>query len=195
MRRDLFRREKYTAEIPNGGWYESQDRDKGYFEFQNVGPGDYMIVYNNTGQIDADEPYPRTFYPGVADLKSAEIIHLEAGQKFDDADIRVSGGRPTREIIVRFVAETGEIPDINYVEGKGSDGQMTTEDDVSPGVYSISIFKDVRYELHGRGYCSATNKESTTEAVQVDGADEGTTELTLMFRGPGCPHKPADHSK
>ena len=190
----LFRRDKYT-QLSKGGWYEAQDRDKGYFEFRNVGPGDYVLVYNNTGRMDADEPYPRTFYPGVADLKSAKIIHLDGGRKFDDADIKVSGGWPTREITVRFVAETGELPDINYVEGKGSDGKSTTEQLVSPGVYSISILKGVRYDFHGQGYCSATNKESATESTQVDGSDDSATEFTLTFRGAGCPRKPTNDSK
>lgn len=192
---DLFRRDKYTAEVPNGGWYEAQDRDKGHFEFQNVGHGDYVLVYNKAGRMDADNPYPRTFYPGVTDLKSAKIIHLEAGEKFDDADIKVAGGRPTREITVRLVAETGELPDINYVEGKGSDSRSTTEQEVSPGVYSISILKGVRYDFHGQGYCSATNKESTTESVQVNSSDDSATEFTLTFRGAGCPRKPTDDSK
>ena len=190
----LFRSDKYT-EIPNGGWYEAQDREKGYFEFRNVGPGDYILVYNNSGRITADDPYPRTFYPGMADLKSAKVIHLEGGQKIDDADIKVSGGWPTREITVRFVAETGELPDINYVVGKGSDGQSTLEQTVSPGVYSISILKGVRYDFHGEGYCSATKKESGTESIQVDGSDDTASEFTLTFRGAGCPRKPTNDSK
>lgn len=192
---DLFRRDKYSAEIPNGGWYEAQDLDKGHFEFLNVGAGEYVLVYNNTGRMNADEPYPRTFYPGVADLKSAKVIHLEAGQKFDDADIKVAGGRPTREITVRLVAETGELPDINYVEGKGSDGQSTTEQEVTPGIYSISILRDVRYDFHGKGYCSATNKESITESVRIDGSDDSAVEFTLTFPGASCPRNPADDSK
>lgn len=190
---DLFRSDKYTAEIPNGGWDEAQDREKGQFEFGNVGPGDYVLVYNNSGRINADEPYPRTFYPGVADLKNAETIHLEAGQKFDHADIRVADGRATREITIRLVANAGELPDINYVEGKGSDGQSTTEEEISPGVYSISIFKDVRYDFYGQGYCSTTGKDSTTASVQVDGSDGSATKFTLVFRGKGCPRKPSEH--
>jgi hypothetical protein len=190
----LFRRDKYTS-IPNGGWYEAQDRDKGYFEFRNVGPGDYLLVYNNTGRMDADEPYPRTFYPGVPDLKSAKVIHLEGGQKVDDADIKVSGGWPTRGITVRFVAETGELPDINYVAGTSSDGRSTTEQLVSPGLYTISILKGMRYDFHGEGYCSATKNNSATESIQVDGSDDSASEFTLTFRGAGCPRKPTNDSK
>jgi hypothetical protein len=177
------------------GWYEAQDREKGFFEFRNVGPGDYIIVYNNSGRVTADDPYPRTFYPGVPDLKSARVIHLEGGQKIDDADIKVSGGWPTREITVRFVAQTGELPDINYVVGKGSDGQSTLERTVSPGVYSISILKGVRYDFHGEGYCSATKEDSGTESIQVDGSDERATEFTLTFRGPSCPRKTTHDSQ
>jgi hypothetical protein len=190
---DLFLCAKYKIGSP--GWYESQDREKGYFEFQNVSPGDYLLVYNDGGRIDADEPYPRTFYPGVSDLSSAKVIHLDPGQKVDDADINVKGGCATREITVRFVAEADGLPDINYVLGKGSDGQITSEDNISPGVYSISILKSVRYELHGEGYCSATDKKSTTESIQVDGSDESVTNFTLIFPGPGCPSEPSEDSK
>jgi hypothetical protein len=190
---DLFLRAKYKTGGP--GWYESQDREKGYFEFQNVSPGDYILVYNDGGRIDADEPYPRTFYPGVSDLSNARVIHLAPGQKIDDADISVTGGHATREITVRFAAETDGLPDINYVWGKGSDGQTTTEVEISPGVYSISILKGVRYDLHGEGYCSAADKKSTTESVQVDGSDESVATFTLTFPGPGCPSKPSDDSK
>jgi hypothetical protein len=189
---DLFRAGKYAA---TGGWYESQDRDKGYFEFQNVGPGDYVIVYNNGGLTGADEPYPRTFYPGVAALASAKVVHVEAGQKFDEADIRVSGGVPTREITIRLVAENGELPDVNYVEGRGSDGQLTTEEEVSPGVYSISILKGVQYDFHGEGYCSANQKESTTNSLHLSGSDDSATDFTLMFHGAGCPRKTSDEQR
>lgn len=189
----LFRSDKYTAAIRYDAWYEGQDRNKGRFEFENVGPGDYVLVYNNGDHVDADEPYGRTFYPGVGDFKDAKVIHLAPGQKFSHADIRVANGRATREITIRLIAETGELPNISYVEGKGSDGQSTTEEEISPDVYSISIFKDVRYDFSGQGYCSATDKQSVTDSVQVDGADDSATEFKLVFRGAGCPRKPSDH--
>jgi hypothetical protein len=68
--------------------------------------------------------------------------------------------------------------------------QSTAEEELSPGVYSISILKNVLYDFHGQGYCSATNMDSMTESIQVDGSDDSTTEFTLMFRGSGCPRNP-----
>lgn len=190
---ELFRPQKYTEP---GGWDEAQDRDNGlYFEFQNVAPGDYVLVYNNMGTMDADVPYPRTFYGDVSDLHDAKTIHLEAGQKLDDVVIRVSGGLPTRQLLVRLVAEQGGLPDVSFVEGRGSDGKTTTEQEVSAGVFSISILKNLTYDFYGQGYCSATNKEMTTDSAQVDGSEDRTTEVVLTFHGKGCRRQPADDPK
>jgi len=184
---ELFRREKYSRSLVGVMiWSEYQEREKKYFEFDHVGPGDYILVFNNSGQIDPDTPYPRSFYPGVSDIAKAKLIHVEPGGEVSDADIRVSGGRPTRELTVRLIAETGKLPNINYVETKGRDGSSPGNDEVAPGVYKVSLFKGVHYELHGEGYCSATNEESKTDSVEVEGSDAATREITLIFRGAGC---------
>jgi hypothetical protein len=168
------------------GWSESQDRKKPYFEFNHVGPGDYILVYNNDDRIDPDDPYPRTFYPGVPDVSRAKSIHLVAGQEVPDADISVSGGRPTRELTVTLTTDSGDLPDIEYVDATGEDGSVPSNDEVSAGVYKLSLFMDVRYEVHGEGYCSAMSKEAKTGSIEVDGSDMRTLQITLIFSGGGC---------
>jgi hypothetical protein len=183
---ELFRPENYPPRNSGLGWMESQEVGKGYFEFTHVGPGDYIIVYNNSDDVSTDTPFGRAFYPGVTDVAKAGRIHVEAGGQVTNADIHVAGGKPTRSITVRLVAEMGKLPDIHYVETHAEDGTLLTEEEPSPGVYAISLFKDTRYKMHGEGYCSATGKESQTDPIEVDGSDEMITEITLIFRGPGC---------
>jgi len=183
---ELFRPEKYPPKQPSLGWMESQDRQKGYFEFTHVGPGDYILVYNNSDRVSTDEPFPRTFYPGVSDLMKAGRIHVEAGAHVANADIRVAGGKSTRPVKVKLITEGGKLPDIHYVETHGEDGSTLSEQEVSPAVYEILLFKDVRYKMHGEGFCSATSKNMQTETVEVDGGDIGVSEITLIFRGVGC---------
>jgi hypothetical protein len=183
---ELFRPEKYPPKRVVLRWMESQDAEKGYFEFSHVGPGDYILIYNNSGRVSPDSPFPRTFYPGVSNLEKAGRIHVEEGGKVTSADIRVTGGKPTRSIKVRLVAEAGKLPNIHYVETQGEDGSRPGQTESSPDVYEISLFKDVRYKMHGEGYCSATNKKSQTDPVEVDGADDTTSEITLIFRGAAC---------
>ena len=135
-------------------------------------------------------PYPRMFYPGVRELKQAQIVHVEEGQEISGLEFRVSGGRATRAITVRLVAPNGELPDINYVEAHGNDGSDLSEQELSPGAFRIQVFPGIRYQMQGAGYCSATNKESKTPVGVVDGSETGPSEMTLTFPALGCPKKP-----
>ena len=186
----LFPAEKYPdAEFR---WTEFQDQreHKGFFEFSHVKPGDYTLVFNDLDKIDPDTPFPRFYYPGVRELAAAQRIHLQSGQQFLDADIRVFGGHTARDITVKLVAEEGKLPNIHYVEVSGLDGSSPGEQELTLGVYTISIFTDVRYTLHGRGYCSATGTESETEPAEVEGSDFDTKEIALVFKGKGCVEPP-----
>ena len=164
--------------------------NKPEFIFEHVAAGDYILVYNDQERIEPITPYPRMFYPGVSDLKQAQIIHVEEGQEIGGLVFRVSGGRTTRPITVRLFAPKGELPDINYVEARGNDGSYLSEQELSPGVFRIMVFPGIRYEMHGSGYCSVTEKELNTPVGVVDGSETGPGELALTFPGPGCPKKP-----
>ena len=69
-----------------GGYAESQpglwafQGDKGVFDFDHVGPGDYVLVFNRMNREDPNSPFPRAFYPGVADVSETRPIHLEGAQ-------------------------------------------------------------------------------------------------------------------
>jgi hypothetical protein len=184
---ELYRPERYPPKYPGMAWMESQQKSKsGYFQFNHVGPGDYVIVYNARGQVTPDNPFPRSFYPGVSDVSQAGHIHVGPGEKVEGADIHLGKAKPTRLIKIRLIAETGKLPDIHYVDAKGDDGFSPGEDEISPAVYEISLFTDARYKVHAEGYCSATNTESQTDSIEIDGGDYKLTEITLVFAGPGC---------
>jgi len=187
---ELYRPSRYRGDGRSLGWSESQDLNKPEFIFEHVAAGDYILVYNDQERIEPITPYPRMFYPGVSDLKQAQIIHVEEGQEIGGLVFRVSGGRTTRPITVRLFAPKGELPDINYVEARGNDGSYLSEQELSPGVFRIMVFPGIRYEMHGSGYCSATEKELNTPVGVVDGSETGPGELALTFPGPGCPKKP-----
>jgi len=186
---ELYRPSRYRGEGRSLGWSESQDLKKPEFVFEHVAGGDYILVYNNQERIEPITPYPRMFYPGVTELKQAQIIHVEEGQEIIGLEFRVSGGRATRAITVRLVAPNGELPDINYVEARGNDGSYLSEQELSSGVFRILVFPGIRYTMEGSGYCSATHKESKTPVGVVDGSETGSNELALAFPGPGCPKK------
>ena len=187
---ELYRPSRYGGDRRSLGWSESQDLKKPEFVFEHVAAGDYILFYNDQERIDPMTPYPRMFYPGVSELKQAQIIHVEEGQEISGLEFRVSGGRTTRAITVRLVAPNEELPDINYVEAGGNDGSYLSEQELSSGVFRILVFPGIRYTMQGSGYCSATGKESKTPVVVVDRSETGPSEMALTFPGPGCPKKP-----
>ncbi|HKR21276.1 MAG TPA: carboxypeptidase-like regulatory domain-containing protein [Pyrinomonadaceae bacterium] len=68
------------------GRYEKTDY-MGTFEFKNLRPGRYLIGVNIRSEPEGDNPYPRTFAPGVANVAQATIITLGKGEKLTGHDI------------------------------------------------------------------------------------------------------------
>jgi hypothetical protein len=184
----LFRPEEYHPNQLHRAWMESQESwTTGYFEFAHVGPGDYILVYNDEGRTTPDRPYGRFFYPGVTNVAHAGRIHVDAAEHVSDADIRLGEGRPTRTLKVRLVAEVGKLPDIHHIESRSNEGLLLTgQREFSPGFYEILLFKGVQYTIRGEGYCSATGEKSQTNSIVVYGTGNPTSKITLVFRGARC---------
>ena len=81
---ELYRSGQYR-DLRSGLW-RSQGAG-GFFDFSNVGPGEYILVFNRANR--PNYAFPRSFYPGVADLTQAEPIKLEDGQQLLNVDIHV----------------------------------------------------------------------------------------------------------
>ena len=56
--------------------------ERGYFEFLNLPPGRYVVGVTLEHNANGDQPYTRTFYPGVADVGQASAIDLKPGEHF-----------------------------------------------------------------------------------------------------------------
>ena len=91
---------------------------------------------------------------------------------------------------MKLVAEEGKLPNIRYVEVSGLDGSSPGEEELTPGAFAMSLYTDVRYTLHGEGYCSSSGTESKTESVEVEGSDYDAKEIVLVFKGKGCAKLP-----
>lgn len=188
----LFRADRYKEN--EMGWWEFQGEEKGYFEFNNVSPGRYVIVFHNSNRPDPDIPYPRTFYPGASDLKSALPIILEEGQQISNADIHLSGGSDTRTIIVKVHWNQSSTPNDVFVFATASDGDTPLAKKLSPGVFQITIFRQARYSIVAKQDCGLRWEGNTgkpiggreTERIELNGADIRTTEVNLSLQDPSC---------
>jgi len=113
------------------GEHERTD-NQGNYEFKEISPGRYYLGINLREEPRGEFPYPRTYFPGVADQGKATIIVLVDGQKQAGYDVIL----PPRI-------------EVRGVEGVflWSDGRPVTRGSV--------YLKDSAEHLTGRVYASA----------------------------------------
>jgi hypothetical protein len=174
-------------EYKKGGWgaFESQC-EKDHFEFENISPGDYILVFNEHNQIEPSSPFARSYFPGTPDADHATVIHLGDGQQLLDANIHVAAAGDLRELTVRFIAERGRLPIINSVDTQNQDSLPWGSHQIATGILKIFLFKNENYELQGRGLCSLNGPEARTGSRTISSADQSVAEVTLTYPGEPC---------
>jgi hypothetical protein len=192
----LFRKDRYKES--DMGWWEFQGEEKGYFQFDHVAPGTYVLVFHNSNRPDPDIPYPRTFFPSAPDFETALPITIAEGQQLLDADIHVSGGPPTRPLTVQVNWSENPTPDDVFVHATAADGAQPLPTKLSSGVYQLTLFRGTRYTIFAQQDCGLRWDGNTgtpvgareTERVEVDGSDDRTTKITLTMKDTTCnPYK------
>lgn len=193
----LFRKDRYKE--TDMGWWEFQDAEKGYFEFDHVTPGTYVVVFHNSNRADPDIPYSRSFYPGRPDLETALPITVEEGQQILDADIHVISGPPTRLLTVRVNWSESPTPDDVYVTARANAGDNPLAKKLSPGVYQLTLFRGVLYTIFAEQDCGLRWEGNTgipiggreSGRIEINGSDNRTAEITLSLKDKTCKPYPA----
>ena len=70
------------------GRVEETDKD-GRFEFESLKPGRYLMGVNIDREPEGRNPFRPTFFPGVPDRSTAEIITLGKGEKLTGVELRM----------------------------------------------------------------------------------------------------------
>lgn len=197
---ELYRAGAYEDSRPGLWGFQGS---KGNFEFDHVGPGEYVLVFNRMNRKDPNSPFARAFYPGTPDLPSAKPIALKDGQQLLKADIRLrkEDGYPVRRIRVKLKWKNGRPPGEVYVTAKAEDGENPAARKIDEGVYELTLLESVKYAISGwedldpsrhsghSGSDNACDQPDRMDApvIVVDGSDAETKEITLTLAPPECP--------
>ncbi len=192
---ELYRAGSYKDSRP--GYWGFQGAT-GVFEFDHVGPGKYVLVYNRPNRHDPNSPFERTFYPGVTSLARAKPIVLKDGQDLDKVSFKVTKGYPSRVLRVR-VKFSGPRPGGTVtVSAKADKYENPSANRIGDDLFSVRLFTDVNYTIsawedltpkraarRGKDACSLPARIQA-ENVIVGGADSASKEITLLFPKPAC---------
>jgi hypothetical protein len=193
---ELFRAGSYDGS--HSGLWTFQG-SKGVFDFDHIGPGEYLIVYNRPNRMDPNSPFPRTFYPGTTDVNEAQPVEVKEGQQLTKVDFAVKDAFPTRKLRVHLNWKDGRPPGSVTVMAKADQGENPAAQRINDGLFDFTLLESAHYTMsawedldpsrapagRGRADCS-TPPRLDSDSLFVDGADENTKEITLTFATPPC---------
>jgi hypothetical protein len=195
---ELYRADRFKDTEPGLWGFQGS---KGEFEFDHVGPGEYILVFNRTNRKDPNSPFPRTFYPGVSEQNETAVITLKDGEQLLNANIQVNDGYPTHKIRAQLKWKDGRPPGEVTIMAKASEGENPAAQRIGEGVYDFTLLQSGHYtisaweDLDPQRLSQRRGKETCTiparidaEPATVDGADAEITEITLTFPSAAC-HK------
>jgi len=193
---ELYRAGSYSDSRPGLWGFQGAT---GVFDFDHVGPGDYILVFNRTDRVDPNSPFRRTFYSGVADVGDAKSIRIKEGQQISNIALRVKDAYPNHPLRVRVKWEGARPPGKVTVMAKADAGDNPAAEKVADGLYRLTVLESTNYTIsawedlapqrpvvrRGSAACSAPARLDAPP-VSVQGSDSDTKEITLEFPKPGC---------
>jgi hypothetical protein len=193
---ELFRAGTYDGSR-SGLW--TFQGSKGLFDFDHIGPGKYLIVYNRVNRMDPNSPFPRTFYPGTENLSDAQLIEVKESEELKGVTFTVKDAFPTRKLRVHLAWKDGKPPGSVFVMAKGDKGDNPSAEKVEDGVYDFTLLQAAHYTIsaweqldpvhavagHGGADCTVPARIDS-DALFVDGADSSTSDVTLTFPSLPC---------
>jgi len=193
---ELYRQGSYSDSRPGLWGFQGAS---GVFDFDHIGGGDYILVFNRADRTDPNTPFPRAFYPGVANLDDAEAITIKEGQQLLNLVFRLQDAYPHRSLRVHVKWEGIRPPGKLTVMAKADQGDNPAARKLAPGLYEFTLLESSNYSIsawedlnpqraapHQRKVACAPIVRLEAAPVSVQGSDSDTQEVTLTFAKPAC---------
>ena len=193
---ELYRADRYDNSKP-GLW--AFQGDNGKFEFDHIGQGEYILVFNRMNRQDPNSPFPRSFYPGVTDQSETKIIRMKDGEQLLNANIKLQDGFPTRKLKVQLKWQDGRPLGEVTVKAEAQEGGNPAARKLGEGAYEFTLLESAHYtfsawedldpqhatQRHGNTTCTVPARIDS-DTVTVDGTDQDAKSITLTFVTPPC---------
>jgi hypothetical protein len=194
---ELYRSDQYDNSRPGLWGFQGND---GKFEFDHIGAGEYILVFNRLNRQDPNSPFPRTFYPGVREAAETKFIRVKDGQQLLNVNIKLKNGFPTRRVKVLLKWRDGRPAGETTVLARAEQGGNPAVHKIAEGQYEFPALESARYTVsawedldpqraaptrRGEPACTIPARINS-DTVTVDGADPAATTITLNFTKPNC---------
>ena len=139
---------------------------EGRYEFRMVQPGSYLLGFNLRWVPDKDDPYPKTYYPGVKTRSEAALITIGEGERLKGYDMTLPPKLTEREVTATVVWPNGSPAvgvDVHYEVSEGTSlGEMVKTDKQGKAVFNL--FENYRYIV----YSSAERNNNDFHSAPIE---------------------------
>ncbi|HEX8293526.1 MAG TPA: hypothetical protein VF570_17320 [Pyrinomonadaceae bacterium] len=196
------------GEVPENYYNSDCTEGGGRFRFDEILPGDYVLVVNRGGHITNSTPFATFFYPNAARREEAAVLHVGLGDRVENLQVYVpkmeetvtvegvftySDGKPVADEWVEFEVENAE-------ESDPRNARARTD---AKGRFSVRLLKGRKGVLYGEMYTyvgefencpkldsavrqtGGTNAKLRTPAVEIQGVGN-LYNVELRYPFPGC---------
>jgi hypothetical protein len=193
---ELYRAGTYRDSRPGLWGFQGAE---GVFDLDHVGPGEYILVFNRANRMDPNAPFPRTFYPGVADLNDARPIKIKDGQQLLKVNMQLKDGYPTHLLRVQVKWQGARPPGSVTVMAKADQGENPSAEKLGDGLYQFTLLESGNYTISAWEDLTPRRVSSVRAAadcapparieaapVTISGSDLEAKSITLNLVGPAC---------
>lgn len=181
-----------SGEDDEKDWWTWTDKE-GRYEFKMVQPGSYLLGFNLKWAPDKNDPYPKTYYPGVKTRSEASLITVDEGEKLKGYDMTLPPRLTARELKVTVVW-----PDGRPAVGVGVGFQTTEflspgerEETDAKGTVVIRLFNNYRYIVYSTAERNEKDFHSKPVELLVDKNLKPLLKLVLDKEGYGYEERDA----
>lgn len=181
-------------------FHETETKNGGYFEFESVPAGSYLIVVNILGKVTAQMPFGKFFYPGTANRLEASPVSIGPGVFLKNIvitapktaeTVTLAGvllyrdGKPVAERWVEFEPEQAEGEEKGAKDYDEGDDDLRTEDGFIRVRRHDSVEPQARTDKQGRFSITVLKGQKGTVVAEDPaylGAEDSCAEVDKLVR-------------
>lgn len=150
-------------------------KNKGWYEFDGLQPGKYLLGINIARPPDKHSPYPMVYFPNTSDRTQARVFTISVGEKLKNIDFHLPPKLPEitlSGVVVRPNGTPVVEAQVDIYDQEDAQRSLGFSWDVKTdrrGRFTLRCFKGRRYWLHAwkdKDYLAGTGEQS--EMIEVD---------------------------
>ncbi|HWN07691.1 MAG TPA: carboxypeptidase-like regulatory domain-containing protein [Pyrinomonadaceae bacterium] len=166
-----------NATDPDDSDFKKLDAN-GSFKFEGVAVGEYYLVLNPRNQApdENDAPYPRTYYPNMAEASAATKIVVTEGAKLESLTLRVGQSWKGRVVTGKVVWQDGRSLQNAHISLYDGDRYIRLIKLDEKGRFNFNVYGDFKYAILAESWGQDHGK---SERVSIT---EKSTGLKLVLK-------------